>query len=151
MLNIDQASTLLLVDIGEIGNNNLRLVVLEASPTSDTEMTVLGPATAMRPDQSSEAFELVWYGYVAFNVCNESYAGSEERETKKLGRLATHTNSAYLRYLAASTLASDDYPGKLVHWSINTEWHCVDVVSVEPPEIRKLTASEVARYLEDAV
>jgi hypothetical protein len=39
--------------------------------------------------------------------------------------------------------------GVLTHWRLYLEWHCLDVVSVDPPEIRLMTADETAAILTD--
>lgn len=148
MPGITTEFSLLLVDIGEAGTNDLRLNVLEARPGPDLFETEVGLATPIRPDENSRGYELTWYGYVAYSVRNESYFRAEAEEPEaKLDRLVVRKRSAYMDYLAAATIATNDYPGELTHWSLYTEWHCIDVVSVEPPELRELSKSEIAAYL----
>ncbi|MDQ0462497.1 hypothetical protein QO010_000245 [Caulobacter ginsengisoli] len=134
--------SLLLEDIGEPAENDLRIVVVEAKPGAP-EMTEVGEARPVKPDETSRRFELIWYCYVAYVVRNESYA-RVDGEALGDDRLQIRTNSAFLAYVAAATLATDDYPGPLTHWSLYTEWQCIDVVSVDPPEIRLLPASEAS-------
>ncbi|WP_221227158.1 hypothetical protein, partial [Novosphingobium sediminicola] len=49
--------------------------------------------------------------------------------------LERRSNSAFFRYVSATTFADDEYPGPLEHWSLTTLNHCVDVVSVGPPRV----------------
>lgn len=141
--------SLVLVKIGEVGSNNLQLTVIEARPGPSLVETKLGLATPIRPDENSRGFHVTWYGYVAYSVRNESYFRQEGDEP--LGAddlLTTRTNSAFLDYVAATTFATNSFPGELTHWSLYTEWHCIDVVSAEPPELRELSVDEVAGHLD---
>ncbi|CAN7519744.1 hypothetical protein [Caulobacter sp. LjRoot300] len=133
--------------IGEPRNNDLRVVVMEAKPASEPVQAVLGLATPIRPDETCRAYEIVWSGYVAYNVRNESYFQAEPGEALGGPPLAVRTASAYLAHVRASTFATDDYPGVLTHWRLYLEWHCLDVVGVDPPEIRLMTADETVAIL----
>jgi hypothetical protein len=133
--------------IDEPRTNDLRVVVLEGKPGPEPVETDFGPATPIRPDAISRAYEIVWSQYVAYNVRNESYFRSEPGEVLSGQPLAVRTASAYLAYVQASTFATDDYPGVLTHWRLYLEWHCIDVVSVDPPDIRLMTAEETAAIL----
>ena len=135
--------------IGEPRNNDLRVVVMEAKPGREPVQTDLGLATPIRPDETCRAHEIVWSGYVAYNVRNESYFQAEPGEALGGPPLAARTASAYLAYVRASTFATDDYPGVLTHWRLYLEQHCIDVVGVDPPEIRLMTADETAAILAD--
>jgi hypothetical protein len=135
--------------LGEPRNNDLRVVVLEAKPASEPVQTVLGLATPIAPDETCRAYEIVWSAYVAYNVRNERYFRAEPGEALGGPPLAVRTASAYLAHVRASTFATDDYPGGLTHWRLYLEWHCIDVVGVDPPEIRLMTADETAAILAD--
>ena len=146
-LDVEAGCSLWLADIGEPSNNDLRVVVLEARGAPKPEETIVGPATRIRPDEKSRGFELIWYGYVAYGIRNESYFRRETGEALSGHQLAVRTNSAFLSYVATTTFATDDYPGKLTHWSLYTDWHCIDVVGPEPPQVRQLDLAETGRYL----
>lgn len=140
--------SLLLVDIREPRNNDLRLTIIEALPGPELVETQLGPATPIRPAQTSRGFEITWYMYVAYAVRNESYFRREDGEPlMSTERIEVKKKTAFLDYVAATTIATDDHPGPLTHWAIYTEWHCIDVVGVDPPEVRQLSPSEIAGYL----
>lgn len=146
-LGLSSHSTLILAEISEPTTNDLRLVVVEAKPQNMTVETTLGRAHPVLPDASSRAFELTWWRYVAYAVRNESYWKQESGEPSPSGRFGFRRDSAFLAYVAASTFATDDYPGPLAHWFLNSEWHCVDVASDTGPEIRELTTDELMRAL----
>lgn len=135
------------MSIGEPSNNDLRLVLLESKTQSAVLETDFGPAHSVEPDDTSRGFELTWWRYVAYSVRNESYFKSEDVAAFSAGPIGVATNSAYLSYVAATTFATDDYPGPLTHWFVNAEWHCVDIVSDTRPEVRELDTDEVLTLL----
>ncbi|HWU14303.1 MAG TPA: hypothetical protein VN157_09870 [Caulobacter sp.] len=139
--------SLWLCAIGEPRNNDLRVVVVEAKPGREPVQTVLGQATPIAPDETSRAYEIYWSRYVAYSVRNESYFHAEPGEVLGGPPLNVRTASAYLAYVRASTFAADDHPGVLTHWQLYLEHHCIDVVTVDPPEIRSMTAEEAAAIL----
>src|SRR5690606_21028849 len=119
--------------------NDLRLVVVEAKPQGVSVETSLGLAHPVLSDASSRGFELTWWKYVAYAVRNESYWKQEPAEPSPSGLFGSRPDSSFLTYVSASSFATDDYSGTLAHWFLNTEWHCVDVVSDTATEIRELT------------
>lgn len=137
--------SLFLAEIGEPRNNDLRLVLIEALP-GQLAPSMMGPVHPIAPTPESRVYEVVWYHYVAYSVRNESYVTGDGTTSD---RLSQRSVSAFLDYVAATTFASDDFPGpgKLSHWSLYTEFHCVDVVGVEEPEIKVLSASQAAPYI----
>ena len=145
-IKLGRGCSLWLAEIGEPRTNDLRVVAIEVSASTQSEETIVGPAFAVRPNQNSRVFELIWYCYVGYSVRNESFFRSED-EDQSNGPLFRRRDTAFLRYIAATTFATDDYPGTMVHWSLYTEWHCVDVVSVDPPEIRELPDDEARDWI----
>tara|TARA_B110001454_G_scaffold101323_1_gene95676 strand:+ start:256 stop:729 length:474 start_codon:yes stop_codon:yes gene_type:complete len=132
---------LYLVDISEPHDNDLRVVVLTArgrGPLEDTGLEI-GEARRIQPLEEDLAYELVWPQYVAYAMRSESYARLEDQEMRAADSLHTRRDSAFLAYVAATTFASDEYPGPLTHWSLDTLNHCLDVVSDTPPTIRSLS------------
>lgn len=138
-----RGTSLLLARIGEPSNNDLRLVLLETNTQSVVVDTELGPANPIEPDLTSRGFELTWWRYIAYSIRNESYFKPEDGAVFSPGPVGVVTNSAYLAYIAATTFATEAYPGPLTHWFVNTGWHCVDIVSDAAPEVRELDAEEV--------
>ncbi len=134
--------------IGEPSTNDLRLVLLEMKRQPVVVDTELGPANPVEPDETSRAFELTWWRYVAYSIRNESFYQPEEGQALPEGLSGTREASAYLAYVSTTTFASDDYPGPLTHWFVNAEWHCIDVVSDNAPEVRELDPEEVSVLIE---
>lgn len=145
---LERESSLLLVRVGEPSTNDLRLVLLEMKRQTVVVDTELGPANPVEPDETSRAFELTWWRYVAYSIRNESFYQPEEGQPSPEGLIGTREASAYLAYVSATTFASNDYPGPLTHWFVNAEWHCIDVVSDSAPEVRELDPEQVSALIE---
>lgn len=143
MLVTTPGSTLILSQIGEPSNNDLRLIVIEVRPQGNLVDSSLGPVRPILPDSASKGFEITWWRYVAYAVRNESFFKPERSEQSGQGLSGTRDDTAFLEYVRATTFATDDYPGPLSHWFVYTEWHCIDVVSDTPPNIRELGRAEV--------
>ncbi len=140
---------LYLTEIGEPTDNELRLVVWEASPGGETvfdasplRVTNVHP---LEVTNYTRIFEIMWRQYVAYSVRNESYWWREEGEPKFSSHLYRRSESAFLQYVSATTFANDEYPGPLQHWALTTLHHCVDVVTNEPPQLRLLSPEEAGR------
>lgn len=147
-LGLAPNATLILARITEPSTNDLQLIVVEAKRQSDAVLTILGPAHPIIPDASSRGFELTWWNYVAYVVRNESYWQQEPGEPSPSGRIGMRRHdSAFLTYVATTTYATHEYPGPLAQWFINTDWHCVDVISDTGPQIRELTPDELKELL----
>lgn len=126
----------------ELSNNDLRLIVVEVRPNGSAEDEA--DSVQMRPIQpqgDSRVFELTWWRYVTYAVRNESYFAVEDGEVSS-GSTGTRNDTALLAYVTATTFASDDFPGPLTHYFVYSEWHCIDVVSDTPPDVRELTEAE---------
>jgi hypothetical protein len=135
----DGLLNLYLTDIGEPSENQLRIVVAEGllgEPTQiDIEGVDLGEGRPILVTDESRSFELRWDNYVAYAVRNESFWKAEDDELPRGRMLERRFDSAFFRYVSATTFADDEYPGPLEHWSLTTLNHCVDVVSVGPPRV----------------
>lgn len=142
-LDLSPDSSLLVLKIGEPSNNDLSVIVIEAKPGTGVIETELGPAHPIEPDATSRAFEFIWWNYVAYSVRNESYWQQEDGQLPEASLSGVKTASAFLAYVSATTFATDDYPGRLMHWFLNTDWHCIDVVSDTAPEVRELSPEEI--------
>ena len=150
-LNLQPGQYWFVASIGEPSNNDLRVVVVEgkAQPDPVPSPHPLGAGFPVEPDATCKAYELIWWGYVAYSVRNESYFQQEQGEALGERLFGLRTRSAYLDYLARSTFATADYPGPLSHWFLYAEHHCLDVVSVDPPEVRELPLASVSWDLQD--
>lgn len=140
---------LYLTDISEPVDNQLRVVVWQASLGEETAIDDGGfKVDDIRPievTEASPAWELYWANYVSYVVRNESFWIAEDGEPKFGGHLRRRYDSAFFRYISATTFADDDYPGPLQHWALATLNHCLDVISTEPPEIRLISAKDAGR------
>lgn len=132
----------LVAAIREGSNNDLSVVVVEGK-AGEPVPTMFGPASPIGPQKTSRAFALTWWEYVAYGVRNESFFKWEDGETLQSRWFGTRTDSAYLRYVADSTFATDHYPGGLTHWFLYGSHHCIDVVATQPPEIVEVPIDQV--------
>ena len=130
---------LYLTAISEPACSELRIVVAEGLLGGRTKIdfagTDLGEGRPIIITDESRAFELSWDNYVAYVVRNESFWKAEEGEPPFTRHLERRFDSAFMRYISETTFADDNYPGPLEHWSLATLTHCVDVVSVGPPQV----------------
>ncbi|CAN7641625.1 hypothetical protein LJR225_004998 [Phenylobacterium sp. LjRoot225] len=142
-LDLAPGRSLLLSEIGEPSNNDLRILVVEAMPQGGPVKMEVGLATPIGAGEQSRGFELTWWRYVAYSVRNESYFQPEAGEVLGQELLGTREGTEFLKYIQATTFATNDYPGPLQHWFLYTEWQCIDVVSDTPPDLRELSQGEV--------
>lgn len=147
LLDLPAGSTLLLAEISEPSNNDLKVIVVEATPNGPAVETEVGLATSVGPTTSSRAFEFTWWRYVAYGVRNESYFRAEAGEQLGERLFGTRLDTAFLNYVRATTFASDDFPGPLKHWYLYTGWHCIDVISDTAPDIRELSTDQVQQVI----
>jgi hypothetical protein len=141
-VSLPRLDHMFVASISEVSNNDLRVVVVEGRRNQTPTETEMGLAFPVKPDETCRAFRITWWGYVAYAVRNESYFRREEGEPD-YRPLGVRTESAFLRYVAQTTFASDDYPGQLAHWVLYTEWHCIDVVSNIAPEVEEIPYAEI--------
>jgi len=119
-------------------------VELESGPP-DPALEGLGRlATGNHPivaDERSAEYEIHFEDYIAYAVLNESFTVHDESE-KFEGRLfRIYSESKFLEYIAAGTIATDDYPGPFKHHGIACLNHIIEVASMEPPTITLLRPS----------
>jgi len=134
---------LFLEELIEPGTNSLRIQVIEGR-TSKVPISVevagqsLGDAFPVKIDANSVRYELTWNSYVLYQVINESFARQEVTESGVLSNSASvYKSSNLLDYVFLSSNASDEYPGKLLHFRIICADHVIDVVSTDRPECRR--------------
>lgn len=141
---IDNHEYLYLTEIGEPDLNVLRIVIEEAKASRvETRTLEVGSAkiSELRPivsDESCQRYEIVFGSYVAYCVRNESYVVMDQSEVFTGRLFNVYSQSHFLDYVRAATIASDDYPGKFVHYGINCLDHILDVVSVDEPVVNVL-------------
>ena len=146
--SINQHKYLEMIEIQETYKDCLRIVIAEAGVIENSiEITVQEePNSSIREilkdskpievtDQSAR-YEIIFDDYIAYAITNESYAGNIEEEYEgKLARI--YTRSAFLNYVSQGTTATSDYPGPFKHYGFCCLNQIIDIVSEEPPVIKK--------------
>jgi hypothetical protein len=140
---MDGHEFLYLSEIGEPEVSVLRLVIVEARVSSETRdivvgETVISGAKPIVSDSSSQRYELIFGSYVAYSVRNESYTVWDEAEQFTGHVFRRYSQSRFLEFVRAASIASNDYPGPLIHHGIICQDHVVDVASAEEPDVRIL-------------
>lgn len=140
-MNFDAPSgrfELLVESIGEPEVNTLRVLLRESFFGESTAEGKYG-ARKLQPMATDRLFEVTWDRYVAYYVLNESFSKPLADGTWHASYpLKSSRDSNFLEYLKAHSIASDDYPGGLVHWSIGSGNHIVEVVSTDAPDVKQL-------------
>lgn len=99
----------------------------------------LGEGHPVKFDADSLRYELTWSSYVLYQVLNESFGCEETSEDGVLGGLAgVYKTSNLLRYVFHTSNASNEYPGKLLHFRIVCADHVIDVISTVQPACRRI-------------
>jgi hypothetical protein len=136
---------LYLTNITEPEENSLRLVI-EAAHTNgpehpiDPSLPSLGNATSIIADETTPAWEVVFHGYVAFVVFDESYAlpAHEDEVWSGANLFRTYSKSRFFDYVRSCSFADDDHPGALRHYEIICLNHVVNIVTWYDPEITRI-------------
>lgn len=138
---IDSHEYLHLADIGEPEVNVLRIVVDEAKASNDTDVEIPDTPFLGKPivsDETCRRYEIIFPSYVAYAVLNESFAKVDDYEQHTGRYFRLYSKSHFLDFLSVATFASDDYPGKSIHYEIACLDHIVDVISSDEPDIREM-------------
>lgn len=80
--------------------------------------------------------EIIFPSFIAYNVRWESYTTWSNYDLFEGKKIREYSRSRYLEYVRSDTIASDKWPGKLRHFGFCCEWHVIDVISTDQPEIR---------------
>jgi hypothetical protein len=124
-------------------DNSLRLVVQEGLPAGPAESiqvghTIIPDCTPIDATDASRIFEVVWGKYIGYSALNESYAAVNDQERYEGTRFRIYSKSHFIEYMETATFASDEYPGPTQHYEVVCENHIIDVLSTEPPVIRRV-------------
>jgi hypothetical protein len=97
----------------------------------------LGPAKRIEHYSESDRYSIRFNSYIGYSVIDESYEqlGGTEYSGEKI---RIYTDSNFLNYLKAETIATADYPGPFKHYAFITLNHIVNVASEHAPKIEKL-------------
>ncbi|MGI8788484.1 MAG: hypothetical protein ACR2HG_12065 [Pyrinomonadaceae bacterium] len=146
---INSHKYLFLTEIGEPEENVLRIVIEEgklSEPTKEENITesnealksIIAGSREIMSDESCYLYEIVFDTYIAYSVRNESYAIPEDSSEFSGGFFGTYSKSSFLDYLKISTFATEDYPGKFVHYGLSVFRYFIDIASVYEPEMKIL-------------
>ncbi len=137
---IDRSKHLFLVALAEVGQNSLEIVLEEASadgPEVDVEVApgVVFNAVPIVATASCRRWRVRFELYVMYAVGNESYSRCLDTDAWSGRVVRVYSKSLFLDYVRSSTYATDDYPGKLMHFGFGCEDHVIDVVTTTTPVV----------------
>jgi hypothetical protein len=141
---LSKCQHLFLEELVEPETNTLRIQVIEGRASNiavpiQVAGQLLGEGYPARIDANAVRYELTWNSYVLYEIVNESFGRQETSEDGILASSASvYKSSSLLDYVFRSTNASDEYPGKLVHFRIVCANHIIDVISTDRPVCRKI-------------
>ncbi len=147
---IDAHQYLYLVEISEPEVNVLRIVIDEARASGeenrslDVGETKISDLRPIVSDDDCQRYEIFFGSYIAYSVRNESYVVMDESEIFTGRLFNVYSQSHFLNYVRAATIASSDYPGAFVHYGMNCLDHIIDVISIDEPVINTLRRAEQA-------
>jgi hypothetical protein len=147
LAEVNDCKYLFLAQIEELGHNCLRLVIEEGLPSGGpTSLKIadqtIPDCTRIEVTPKSRVFELVWTGYVAYSVRNESFAASDHDERYEGLLFRTYSKSHFIDYVSRSTFATADYPGPVRHYGIGCQDHVVDVISIVAPLVQRSSSED---------
>ena len=119
----------LVVSLADDIEHNLRVVVTQSFP---------------REDDPDDYWEVSFAGYVLFMERDESYTVPDDCEVSRGRWLEVLERSRLMDHLSSYTFADNLFPGPLTHYRVCGEDHVVDVVTAAAPQVRRLSADEVA-------
>lgn len=140
---INSCKYLFVREISEPRNNTLRLVVEEGKASDETTSRSFGKVELadlheIRSNPECHLYEFVWDCYVIYSILNESFGVLEDSAVFSGHLLRVFSKSNFLRYAALATLATDEYPGTLLHIGLLAQNHLVDVISTVEPRITRV-------------
>jgi hypothetical protein len=146
MQQIDSAKYLYLRSIYEPEDNVLLFIVQEAGAHGQPKDIQIGDVTIsgtrdVMSDESDLAYQIVFSNYISYAVTNESYTVVDETEVRNGRLFCRYTQSHFLKFIQASTFATQDFPGPFTHYQVNCLNHTIDVVSTSEPEIKVIDGS----------
>ena len=131
------------LDNDEMGRQIAPLVV---SLTDDIDhyLRVVVTQSFPREGDPDDYWEVSFAGYVLFMERDESDTVPDEYEARRGRWLEVIERSHLMDHLSSYTFADNLFPGPLTHYCVCGEDHIVDVVTTAMPQVRLLTADEVA-------
>lgn len=148
--DLNSCCHLFLRELCEPPENSLKLVIEEGIASTETTPIeiagiALGEGHRVTTGKHTRLFEVVWDSYVAYCVANESYTAPSDSEKFEFGNLArVYSDSNFLNYIRAATIACDEYPGPSQHVQIICERHIIDVASTAVPTVKIVRLGKLA-------
>lgn len=143
---IDDCENLFADEIRELEELTLGLIISEAKPQaaiaeprddSAWEKLLVG-ARPIETDSTCRRFRLIFdrNSMVLWTVLNESYGKYPKAPENFSGRLFRVFGSSHLlEFTRQTTIASDEYPGPLLHYEVACLNHVIDVICTKPPKV----------------
>jgi hypothetical protein len=140
---LNSSNHLFLTEIYEPQANCLRIVLREGK-ASEFPVPVrvggadLGEGFPVEIDDSCATFQIDWHNYVLYQVLNESFGMPANASEVYEGKIArTYSTSKLLQFVMATTHATNEYPGRLLHYELICEDHVVNVICFDAPHCLK--------------
>jgi len=140
------------IEVGETADCSFRILIAELLAneaaeriTSEDEQNsvlreLLNESTPLAISRESAVYEVQFENYIAYSVINESYAINVPGEEYQGRHARIYSKSAFLEYVARTTLASPEFPGPYRHYAFCCENHIVDVAATESPVVKRVNA-----------
>lgn len=135
---IENHKYLLSQRIFPVEGSRLVFQIAEAAPMGDPHVTVVGikGVETISTPRKAKRYTFTFEDFVAYSVTSEMYAQEGKDEIFEGRRVRIYSQSAFLTFVSATTWATDDFPGPLHHYQVNTLDHSIDVVTANPPRLR---------------
>jgi hypothetical protein len=141
---INEHRYLYLTELSEPEDNVLRLIVTEGrtgdeagAPAGDEVAETMSKSSPILADGSA-AYELIFDQYIAYAVLNESFTVRDDAEKFEGKLFRIYSESKFLSYVSAGTIATADYPGSYKHYGLVCLNHVVEIASTADPVITML-------------
>ncbi|MDE6591576.1 MAG: hypothetical protein K2K57_00740 [Oscillospiraceae bacterium] len=141
------------LSINDNGNNELRIVIALARtgsseeqenslPDDDPKLRELLLRAKPVYEDMNRVYEILFESYIIYECRNESYTSLDNREIYRGKYLVIYEKSFLLDYYenVIDDFDFDSEKSNRRHYGIITENHIIDVISNEPPVIRKIRA-----------
>ena len=137
---INQFKYIFLDDVKEEDGYNLVLSLCSGAISEIPEDFILAGVTfkdTRRITRNEHVrLEVIFPGYVAFNIINESFVVPNSHDEFTGSKAREYTKSRYLEYIQNETKATAIWPGQLRHFGFCCEWQIIDVISKDVPAVK---------------
>ncbi len=85
--------------------------------------------------KKSDIYSFKFANFISYSVTDEMFIQTVTEEVFIGGRIRIYSKSHFLDCVSSATWATSEFPGRLLHFQLNTLDHTIDVVTVNPPHI----------------